>query len=75
LAEVNKYLGPKNKMGFEEIFEIAYPILSKMNVSLHGATNPIGIVVSVKEPFVSKVHVVQEYFPGFYGRWRVECHY
>ncbi len=64
-AEVNRYLGLQHELDFKQIFEIAYPILEGMNVSWHGAMNPVGIVVSVNEPFVSKIHVVQSYFPDF----------
>ncbi|MDP2974381.1 MAG: phosphoribosyltransferase family protein [Candidatus Diapherotrites archaeon] len=65
LAEVNGYLGPQHRMDFEEIFEIARPILQKMSVSWHGEVAPMRIVVSVEEPFVSKIHVVQSLFPDF----------
>ena len=65
LAEVNRYLGPQNSMDFKEIFELAYPVLGRMDVSWHGAMNPIRIVVSVNEPFVSKIHVMQSYFQDF----------
>lgn len=65
LAEVNRYLEPQHRMDFKEIFEIARPILGKMDVSWHGEMAPVRIVVSVKEPFVSKIHVVQSCFPDF----------
>lgn len=65
LTEVNRYLGPKNRMDFKDIFEIAKPILERMDVSWHGEAGPMRIVVSVNQPFVSKVHVVQHCFPDF----------
>ena len=65
LAEVNRYLGPRNRMDFKEIFEVARPILERMNVSWRGEAAPMRIVVSVNQPFVSKVHVVQRCFPDF----------
>ena len=68
LDKVNSYLGPENKMDFKEIFEIAHPILQKMNVSWHGAASPPCIVVHANEP---KIHVVQHFFPDFMedGEW------
>lgn len=73
LDEVNGYLGQKNKMDFKDIFKIAWPMLQEMNVSWHGEGCPPRIVVSAKEPFVNKVHVIQEYFPDFMeeGEWNI----
>ena len=65
LGEVNNYLGPENKMDFKQIFEIAHPMLEKMSVSFHGVGYPSSIIVTVKEPFLSNVHVVQRFFPDF----------
>ena len=65
LDEINTYLDPQNRMDFKEIFEIAHPFLCEMNASWHGSINPIGIIVSVNEPVVGKIHVVQNYFPDF----------
>lgn len=65
LDEVNDYFGLDERMDFKEIFEIARPILEKINVSWHGEVAPMRIVVSVKEPSVSKIHVVQNCFPDF----------
>lgn len=65
LDEVNNYLEPENKVDFKEIFEIATPMLEKMNVSWHGSAFPACIIVSVNEPFLSNTHVVQRFFPDF----------
>ncbi|MFH1239891.1 MAG: hypothetical protein V1672_01635 [Candidatus Diapherotrites archaeon] len=67
LDEVNEYLEPENRMDFKDIFEIAHPILQKMNVSWHGAATPPCIMISADESFIAKVHVVQQHFPDFMG--------